>query len=224
MKRLSIPLRLASMSLAVALLAACAPATVQGPSPAEVEGQVATAVAQTIEAQGQIATSVAMTVAAKDAETAAAQPAATSSPTLVPTSTPVLVTATPFPTSTSSASSGGSSSGGGTTSYAFSCDIIRQRPIDNTEYKRNNTFDVSFAILNNGTSTWEAGKDLVLLADHGILTTPFSTLELPKMEPGDVFSVGPYDAKAPDSLGHYVIDFKLEGGFCYPYVAFNIVR
>ena len=224
MKRLSVPVRLVSMLLVIGLLAACAPA-VQGPSPAEIEGQVQTAVAQTIEAQGQVATSVAQTVAAQMAETAAAQPAATSTPTLVPTSTPVLVTATPFPTSTASSGSGGSSSGGGgTTSYKYSCDIIRQRPIDNTEFKRTNTFDVSFAILNNGTATWEAGKDLVLLADHGVLTTPFTTLELPRMEPGDVFTVGPYDAAAPDDPGHYVIDFKLQGGFCYPYVAFYVVR
>ena len=119
----------------------------------------------------------------------------------------------------------GSSGGGGSSSYAYSCYIIRQRPIDNTEFKRTNTFDVTFAILNNGTSTWEAGKDLTLLGNPGnTLINPPGTIELPEMKPGDVFTVGPFDAQAPDDPGHYVIDFKLQGGFCYPYVAFYVVR
>jgi hypothetical protein len=224
MKRWSNLLRLASILLAIPLLAACAPAVIQTTSPEEIEDLVATSVALTIEAQGQVATSVAMTVAAQETEAAAAMPSETPSPLSPPTLTPVLTTATPFPTSTSSSSSG-SSGGGGTSSARFSCDIIRQRPIDNTEYKRTNTFDVTFAILNNGTTTWDAGKDLVLLGNPGpTLINPPGTIELPRMEPGDVFTVGPFDAEAPDDPGRYVIDFKLEGGFCYPYVAFYVVR
>ena len=224
MKRLSIPLRLAFVMLVITLLAACGPGEVPGLSQEEIEAAINTSVAQTIEAQGEIATSVALTVAAKEAEAAAAQPSPVPSPTLVPTLTPVLATATPFPTSTASGGSSGGG-GGGTTSFAYSCDIIRQRPIDNTEFKRTNTFDVTFAILNNGTATWEAGKDLTLLGNPGnTLINPPGTIELPEMEPGDVFTVGPFDAQAPDDPGHYVIDFKLQGGFCYPYVAFNVVR
>lgn len=227
MKRWSNLLRLASILLAIPLLAACAPAVIQTTSPEEIEDRVATSVAMTIEAQGQVSTSVALTVAAQETEAVAAMPSETPSPLAPPTLTPVLTTATPFPTSTSSSGSGsgGSSGGGGTSSARFSCDIIRQRPIDNTEYKRTNTFDVTFAILNNGTSTWDAGKDLVPLGNPGpTLLNPPGTIELPKMEPGDVFTVGPFEAEAPDDPGRYVIDFKLEGGFCYPYVAFYVVR
>lgn len=224
MKRLSIPLRLVSIMLAITLLAACGPGVQPGPSQDEIDAAINTSVAQTIEAQGQIATSVAMTVAAHEAETAAAMPEATQTPTPVPTLTPVLDTATPFPTSTSSGGSG-SGGGGGNTTYKYSCDIIRQRPIDNTEFKRTNTFDVSFAILNNGTATWEAGKDLTLLGNPGqTLINPPGIIELPEMKPGDIFTVGPFDAHAPDKPGRYVIDFKLQGGFCYPYVAFYVVR
>lgn len=224
MKRLSIPLRLASALLAITLLAACVPAE-QTPSPEEIEGQVATSVAMTIEAQGQIATSVAMTVAAQETESAAAAPTETPSPLPPPTLTPVLATATPFATTSSSGGSSSGGGGGGTTTYKYSCDIIRQRPIDNTEFKRTDTFDVTFAILNNGTATWEAGKDLVLLGNPGgTLINPPGTIELPEMKPGDIFTVGPFDAEAPDDPGRYVIDFKLEGGFCYPYVAFYVVR
>jgi len=227
MKRWSIPLRLAFILLAITLLAACAPGVVPTTSPQEIEGQVATSVAMTIEAQGQIATFVAQTVAAQETQAAAAAPTETPSPLPPPsTPTPVLASATPFATSTSSGGSGGSGGGGGGTSTAkFSCDIIRQRPIDNTEFKRTNTFDVTFTILNNGTATWDAGKDLVMLGNPGpTLINPPGRIELPKMEPGDTFKVGPFEAQAPDGPGRYVIDFKLEGGFCYPYVAFYVVR
>lgn len=225
MKRLFIPLRLASMLLVITLLAACGPGLPATPNQEEVDAAISTSVAQTIEAQGEIATTVAMTVAAGVTETAAAMPEAPQSPTPLPTITPVLATATPFPTSTSSSGSSGSGGGGGTSSYEYSCDIIRQRPIDNTEFKRTNTFDVTFAILNNGTATWEAGKDLVMLANAGnTIINPPGTIELPEMKPGDIFTVGPFDAQAPDAPGHYVIDFKLQGGFCYPYVAFYVVR
>ncbi len=227
MKRWTNLLRLAPILLAVPLLAAaCAPAVAPTVNPAVVEDQVATSVAMTIEAQGQVATSVAMTVGAQQTEAAAAMPTETPSPAAPPSLTPVLTTATPFPSSTPSGGSGGSSGGGGGyTTYKYSCDIIRQRPIDNTEYKRKNTFDVTFAILNNGTATWDAGKDLVLLGNPGpTLINPPGTIQLPKMEPGDVFTVGPFEALAPDDPGRYVIDFKLEGGFCYPYVAFYVAR
>ena len=227
MKRLSIPLQLLPMLLAITLLAACVPAGGATPTPVDVEGKVATSVAMTIEAQDQIATSVAMTVAAQASETAAAAPTTeASSPTPVPTITPVLPTATPFSTGGSSSGSGGSTSGGGYTTYEYSCDIIRQRPIDNTEFKRTNTFDVTFTILNNGISTWTAGKDVTLLGNPGnTLSIPTGfVVELPEMKPGDTFKVGPFDAQAPSTPGHYVIDFKVEGGFCYPYVAFDVVR
>lgn len=225
MKRLSNPLRLAFALLVISLLVACAPGQ-PTPDPAEIEAAIQTSVAQTVEAQGEIATSVAMTVAAKEAEDAAAQPTATSvPPTAVPTLTPVLPSATPFPTNTSSGGSGGSSSGGGGTgTYAYSCDPdIRKRPFDNTEFKPGDHFDVIFTIKNTGTSAWDAGKDLVLLGNPGnTLVAPPGTIQLPRMEPGDLFTVGPFDAIAPADSGHYVVDFKLEGGFCYPYVAFNV--
>ena len=222
MKHWSIPIKLASLLLAIILLAACAPAVAPTVNPQVVEDEVAASVAMTIEAQGQIATAVAETVAAQVTDTP--MPTDTPSPLPPPTLTPVLASATPFTTGGSS-SSGSGGSGGGSTTYKFSCDIIRQRPIDNTEFKRANTFDVTFAILNNGTATWDAGKDLVLLGNPGnTLINPPGTIELPEMEPGDVFTVGPFDAQAPDAPGRYVIDFKLEGGFCYPYVAFYVVR
>ena len=224
MNRLSNPLRLTFALLVITLLVACAPGE-EPPSPEEIEAAINTAVAQTMEAEEQIAASVEMTVAARETEAARALPTATLIPPTqpLPTLTPILPTATPF---TVAPSSGGG--GGGTTTYEYSCDIIRQRPRDNTEFKRTNDFDVSFVILNNGTATWPAGKDVILLGNPGpTLGVAAGTvvLQLGEMKPGDTSAViGPFDAAAPDAPGHYVIDFKVEGGFCYPYVAFNVVR
>jgi len=73
------------------------------------------------------------------------------------------------------------------------------------------------------TATWKAGEDLKLLANASkTIINPPGTIELPEMEPGDYFTVGSFDAQAPDRPGHYVINFGLEGGFCYPYAAFNV--
>jgi hypothetical protein len=223
MKRLSTHLRLLFALPVIALLAACIPGG-QGPSTEEIAAQIATSVALTVEAQGQIATSVAMTVEAQKAEDEGPEP----TPTLIrseplPTLTPILPTATPFVIAPSGGGGGGGGGGGTNPKAEYSCDIIRQRPIDYTEYRRKHTFDVTFTILNNGTATWVAGKDLILLGNPGpTLTSPPGIIQLPEMEPGDTFKVGPFDAEAPDAYGTYVIDFKLEGGFCYPYVAFIV--
>ena len=225
MNRLSISLRVIFVLLGITMLVACAPGE-ELPSAEEIEATINTAVAQTMEAEQQIADSVEMTVAARETEAARVLPTATLVPTQpLPTLTPILPTATPFAVTPPSSGGGGGGGGGGGTS-TYSCDIIRQRPRDNTEFKRTNTFDVSFAILNNGTATWPAGKDVTLLGNPGpTLSIPTGfVVQLPEMKPGDVFPVGPFDAVAPDAPGRYVIDFKLEGGFCYPYVAFNVVR
>lgn len=226
MNRLSNPLRLAFALLVIVLLTACAPGE-EPPSSVDVEATVNASVAMTMDAQGQIATSVAMTVAAQETEAARALPTATPVPLEpLPTLTPILPTATPF--AVTPPSGGGGGGGGGTTTYEYSCDIIRQRPRDNTEFLRTHTFDVSFVILNNGTATWPAGKDVVLLGDPGgaLGIAPGTlVLELPEMKPGDTSPViGPFDAVASDTPGHYVIDFKVEGGICYPYVAYTVVR
>lgn len=224
MKRLSIPLRMTFVLPAIVLLVACVPGA-PIPSAEEIQAAINTSVAQTVEAEGKIATSVALTVAARDA--AGPLPTATPTSTPFPSLTPVLPTATPLSLPGGSGGSGGSSGGGsgGSATYAYSCDIVHQRPIDNTEFKRNHTFDVTFGILNNGTATWQKGLDLTLLKDHGVLSPAFTVLELPNdLKPGEVWDIPVYDAAAPDEPGHYVIDWKLEGGFCYPYVAFNVVR
>lgn len=185
---------------AVFILAACAPA----PAP-------------TVPATpdlSQIATDVAATIFAGQTATAAAQP--TFTPTVfVPTETPIIPTATPFVivTSTSSGSSGG---GGSTTKPAYACDIIRQRPFDNSTFHPGDDFDVKWTIINTGTATWPAGTDFKYFSGPKMVGQSF--LELPQMKPGAQYAVH-WDASAPDAKGFQVMTWIVQGGFCYPYVA-----
>jgi len=197
------------------LMVACAPSqpTI---NPEDVQSQIDTAVAQTMAAQGQIATYVAQTMEAqKPLET----PTPTGTSTLIATLTPIGLTVTPLSTSTSSGGGGGG--GGGTTTYKYACDPdLHKRPHDNTVYLPGESFDYKFTIKNTGTDTWPAGKDLTFFS--GNITTNFTAIELPEMEPGDMFSVGPYEAYVPDKKGRQVMTFKLEGGWCWPYIAINV--
>ena len=192
-----------SLVLAAAfLLAACAPA----PTPTQ----------DLTDITDQVSTAVAATVAAGQTATAAAVPPATETPVPLDTATatPVLPTATPFvvPTSTSYSNTGG----GGVTRYKYSCDIVRQRPFDNSEFKPGDDFDIKWTIVNTGTATWPAGTDFKYFS--GPKMTSAGLLELPEMEPGDQYSVA-FDANAPSEKGLHVMTWIVQGGFCYPYVA-----
>lgn len=192
------------MLAAAALVAACAP----GLSAEQVQMQVQTGVAQTVQAQDNMATSVALTVAAI-VPTVTPTPSPTEIPLNIPTLTPVIpiVTVTPF------VASGG---GGGSSSKAtYACDV-QTRPFDNTAYKPGDPFDIKWIITNTGTKAWEAGKDLDYYS--GPQMTTRGGVQLPEMDPGDTYTFTA-DANAPEEKGFYVMTWKLEGGFCWPYVA-----
>ena len=192
------------------LLSACTPQAAATQDPALVQ--------QVIEQ------SVQLTVAAQNLETAQAQAAFT--PTQVPTETslpptaiPALPTATPFvvvPPTT--APSGG---GGGSTKPDFACDVIHQRPYDDTKYRPGEQFDVHWTILNTGKYKWRAGLDLNYY--YGPEMVPSTTIELPAMDPGDQFDID-FDAVAPTETGQQVMVWSLEGEFCYPYVRIIVER
>ncbi len=172
-------------------------------SPQNVQSDIETAVAQTVEAQNQVGTFVAQTMAAQ----------ATNTPT--PTATLFsLPTVTPFVVSTPTVRPG---SGGGSPPKAeFACDVIHQRPYDNEEFLHGQEFDIKWTILNTGTKTWPAGYDLKYLS--GPRMTNAGTVQLPSMDPGDQFSVV-FDAVAPDEPGFQVMTWVVQGQLCFPYVA-----
>lgn len=172
----------------------------------------------------QVATSVAMTVSAIKEETAAAQPlgtatsAPTESPAVVPTLTPILSTPTAFVVT--HPATGGSGSGGSSSKPDYNCDPdIGKRPFDNSEFAKGDKFDVKWTLLNNGAKTWAAGLDLTYFSGPKMTTVTFE--QLPEVKPGGTYSVV-LDAVAPSTSGHYVMTWKLEGGFCWPYVAIDV--
>lgn len=194
------------------LLAACAP----GQSPEQIQAQVQTGVAMTMQVQDQIGTSVAMTVQSQQpVGTATSVP--TDVPAVIPTLTPILSTPTAF--ATTHPSTGGS--GGSTSSKPdYDCDPdIGKRPFDNSVFNHGDKFDVKWTILNTGSQTWVAGKDLSYYSGPQMTTSTF--VQLPEVKPGGTFSAV-FDAKAPSTPGHYVMTWKLEGGFCWPYVAIDV--
>ena len=197
-----------SITAVIFLITACAPAAAATQDPALVQ--------QVIEQ------SVALTVAAQNAQTLEAQALIVPSNTPLPTQTeaaaptPLIPTATPFvivPPTLAPVTGGG---GGGTTTKAeFACDVIHQRPFDDTTFKPGDTFDVKWTILNTGTKTWRKGLDLKYLS--GPKMTATANIELPEMKPGDQFNIV-LDATAPTDKGTKVMVWVLEGQICYPYV------
>ena len=197
------------------ILSACLP----GQSPEQIQAQVNTAVAQTMAAQKQIQDAVAMTVQAQNLSqpTATETPTPTFTPISFPTLTPVIDTVTPLP---SSGSSGGGGGGGVPPKAEFACDIIHQRPYDNTEFRAGDKFDVKWTIVNTGTATWRAGIDVKYLS--GPQMTSITRVQIPTaMAPGDEFDIV-LDAVAPAQLGFNVMSWVVEGRYCYPYVAIII--
>ena len=183
-------------------LSACAPqSTPTGPSADEVNAMIGTSVALTLTAHAQ-------TQAAIPSPT----PFDTATPTVIMTSFPTL---TPFPTSTpSSPVLGGIPP---TSPAAYACSAVNKAPFDNTVFKKNEDFDIRLWLMNIGAHKWEKGIDLLYDSGTNMLTTKIR-YELPAVNPGEM--VGPFifDAQAPRKPGTYTMTFKLQGGFCYPYI------
>jgi len=202
---------LITLAAIMLVLTACVP----GQTPVDVQAQVDTAVAQTMSAQDQVATSVALTVAAQNptSTSTAVFTATSSSASTVPTLTPVIPTVTPLNTPSSGSGSG---SGSGSNVADYSCDIIRRRPLDNTEFNREADFDIKWTIINTGTKAWPAGFDLKYFSGPHLVTP--TRIELPAMKPKAQFDIV-FDAKAPTQKGFHVMTWVVEGKLCFPYTA-----
>ena len=197
----------------VFLLAACAPAQVATPNPVDIANQVST--------------SVALTVASQNLETAQAAPEATNTP--LPTDTPAVVdtptaiepTATPFvivPATNAPVTGGG---GVSNPKPQYSCDVIHQRPFDNSIFKPGDKFDIKWTIVNTGTKDMRDGLDLKF--NSGTQMTSVTNIELPGLAPKEQYALE-LDAVAPSKQGTYVMTFIVEGGLCYPYIVIKVEK
>ena len=159
------------------LLSACLPApATQGAS--DIANQVATAVALTVAAQGSIETHVAETMVSVPTNTML--PTQTAAVPVLPTETP---TALVLPTATRVSGGGGGGGGGTTVKPDYSCNPFPRKPRDNTVFRPNDEFDISWTIVNTGKKTMQAGLDVKYNSGTKLTSTTF--VELPKLDPGD---------------------------------------
>jgi hypothetical protein len=200
--------------LATAVLSACAPGAA-APAPAQVQQDIATSVFQTVEAQNGMATAVAQTLSAQ-----APAPTATLSPTPIaldlPTADTTIPTATPFVVVPPSGGGGGT--GGSTPKYA--CSVREVKPKTNT-FKQNDPIDVVWIITNTGTAKWPSALDLELVSSTVI--SSYVGQELPPLKPGDSTTIS-FEANAPAKHGFYGMQFKVQGGLCFPALNIEVIR
>jgi hypothetical protein len=201
---------LAALAL-TAVLAACAPAQ---PSQEQIQSQVQTSVALTVQGQNQIGTFVAETVEAQQpagTATIAATTQATSAP--LPTFTPVVI-----PSFTPVSSGGGGGGGGSVAQLAYSCGQEDWRPLDGTVFAPGDHFIVKWTLLNNGTQQWcegnscSGGPDLTFAGGTNFLAASLGTgpIQANSLKPGQTEAFGPYGGIAPNKPGTYTMNWKLE--------------
>lgn len=196
------PKKLLLLITLVALLAACAPSA-QQPT-ADVQAQVNTAVAGTMEVNERIDRAVEQTVAAQGQPTeepADKNVALLQTATAVPTIVLTTPTSTPIP-------------------LKYTCSVYKKKPRDNESFSKNSDFDVKFTVTNTGTRIWPKGVDFKFVGGTDIASP--NRVEIPKaLQPGQSYEIV-LDGKAPDKKGHYVMTFFVDGPMCYGYIAINV--
>jgi hypothetical protein len=112
----------------------------------------------------------------------------------------------------------------------YACDIIEQRPRDDTVFRRKEDFDVRWTIVNTGTHRWEEGTYLEY--QSGPEMTEETRVDLPRLRPGEEYEVI-LDAAAPDELDRQIMVWAVQGPgavkdsfywMCYPYVRIIVER
>ncbi len=191
-----------------ALLAACAPTQ----NPQQVQSEIGTGVALTVQAQNDMGTAVAQTLTAE-----APLPSATSSPTLVLLTLPTL-TALPTVTPFVVVPSGGG--GGGSTAAQYACTFSEVKPLINV-FKPGDPIDIVWIITNTGTKDWPEKKDLDF--QSGTRFSPYGGEELPPLESGERVTIS-FEGNAPDEPGYYHMNFKVEGGLCFPFIDIQVIK
>lgn len=136
------------------------------------------------------------------------------------TSTPAQITSISSPTSTPAASASTL-----TPAADYACGTANEQPQENSKLKRGQSFKVSFTLVNTGSAVWPDDLTLDISSNpSGTVDAAPLPIKVPRVQPGDSINVGPFDAKAPNKEGHYVVGFNLGDGLCWPYIAFDVVK
>ena len=194
------------MTLAV-LLAACLPS--QQPA-VNVQDQVNTAVAGTMQAKEQINLAVEQTVAAQNVSESTES---TEAPAEVDVVLQATATNTPFtaPSFTSTATP---------IPLKYTCAIVNLKPRNGTTYRGGEEFQVKFKVVNTGTRPWPIGIDVKYVSGSNLTGT--KRVEIPKaLDPGQVYLVD-LDGKAPTKSGYYMMTWLVDGPMCYGSIGINV--
>lgn len=206
------PKKLLLLMTLIVLLTGCLP-TQQ--STVDVQDEVNTAVAGTMQVNEQIAQSVEETVAAQQptATSASEQASADSSNVLLQVTETLTPTATPFGILTNTPSATPAP-------LKYTCAVYKKKPKDNETFNRNQEFDVKFTVTNTGTRPWPKGIDFKYVGGTD-LASP-NRVEIPKeLQPGQSYEIV-LDGQAPDKKGFYVMTYFVDGPMCYGYIAINV--
>lgn len=195
------------LGVVAVLLAACLPVQEQ----ANVQDQVNTAVAGTMQAQDQIERAVALTVSAQgDAQTDASN---NTGDTVQEIDALLLATKTPYPTRTAVPTSTATPT---KLPATYSCSAVTKKPSTNQVMRPNERFDIKWTITNTGNATWYDAADIKYYNGNLFALSNRAEVRSP-LAPGQSFDVV-LDAKAPQTPGYHFMAWMVEGGLCFAYV------
>ncbi len=172
----------------------------------------------------QVATMVATTLTAMPPAATATNPSLTETPMPSPTVAALPTSTLPVPTLILPTSPSP------TAKPEYACNIINQRPFDDTKFRRKENFDIRWTIVNTGTLRWPSGTYLEY--QSGPQMTKVETVDLPRLKPGDSYNVT-LDAVAPTDLDMQVMVWAVIAPgetkttahwMCYPYVRIVVVK
>lgn len=196
----------------VFLITACLP----GQDPAELEAQIQTAIAQTMQVNEQVAREVEGTLTAL-APVASPTPAVTDTP--IPTATlesVIIDTDTPFPLPVFPSDTPAPAR----TQPPYSCYVSTVKPKSGQQVGAGDSFDIVWIVVNTGTQSWRAGVDVKYAG--GVQLTGASRVEIPvAMNPGDQYKIV-LSGKAPVDKGLAYMSWKVDGPICYGQVTIDV--
>lgn len=191
----------------VFLITACLP----GQDPAEVESQIQTAIAQTMQVNELVARNVegtltAMVPAATATLSVTDTPTATLEPVIIDTDTPIPPPV--FPTDPPAVAK---------TQPPYSCYVSTLKPKSGQEMGPGDSFEIVMIVVNTGTATWRSGVDVKHAG--GSKLTGASRVQIGvAMAPGDQFKFS-LTGNAPKDNGLYYMSWMVEGPICYGQVS-----
>jgi len=192
------------LSLAIVLVA-CVPS--QQPT-VDVQSQINTAVAGTMQVNRQIEQAVQQTVTAKEQAVVATQPAAE-----VPTDAEVALqfASTVVPAFTPTAT---------LIPPKYSCSAVTLKPKTNEVFPGGIGIDIKWRVTNTGTATWYDSVDMKYVG--GTYFADFKRIEFGKqLKPGESVVVE-VDATTPKKGGSYFMSWLVDGPMCYGYVTIKV--